>query len=98
MENDEVRAALGELIPPEDLFAQMARQKDGFTEVWLGVRKVYGADLDSEGWYKDMRPTGEEAPAMLWCSGCEQRVVVAWISKTEEVCSGHTHTTRGIRL
>ena len=98
MENDEIRAALGELIPPEDLFSQMARQKDGFTDVWLGVRKVSKTDLESEGWYKDMRPTGEEAPAMLWCSGCEQRVVVAWMSKTEEVCRGHSHTKRGIRL
>ena len=98
MENDEIKAVLEGLKPPEDLFAQMARQKDGFTEVWLGVRKVYGADLDCEGWYKDMRPTGEEAPAMLWCSGCEQRAVVAWMSKTEEGCRGHSHTKRGIRL
>lgn len=98
MENDEIKAVLEGLKPPEDLFAQIARQKDGFTEVWLGVRKVYGADLDCEGWYKDMRPTGEEAPAMLWCSGCEQRVVVAWMSKTEEGCRGHSHTERGIRL
>lgn len=78
MENDAIKVILEGLKPPEDLFAQMARQKDGFSEVWLGVRKVSRADLDCEGWYKDLRPTGEEPPAMLWCSDCEQRVVVAW--------------------
>lgn len=98
MGNEEIRNILDGINPPEDLFAQMARQKDGFTETWLGVRKVSRADLNCEGWYKDMRPTGEEAPAMLWCSDCEQRVVVAWMSKNEEGCSGRTHTTRGIRL
>lgn len=99
MENEEIRDILEELKPPEDLFAQMARQKDGFTDVWLGVRKVSRTDLESEGWYRDLRPTGEETPAMLWCSNCEQRVVVAWMTKTENCnCSGAPHTTRGIRL
>ena len=97
MENDAIKVILEGLKPPEDLFAQMARQKDGFSEVWLGVRKVSRADLDCEGWYKDLRPTGEEPPAMLWCSDCEQRVVVAWRKQNEESCRGFS-SKRGIRL
>lgn len=98
MESDEIKGILETIRPPEDLFAQMARQKDGFTEVWLGVRKVSQADLVCEGWYKDLRPTGEEPPAMLWCSDCEQRAVVSWMSQDEEGCRGFSHTRRGLRL
>lgn len=98
MGNEEIRKMLDGIQPPEDLFAQMARQKDGFAEAWLGVRKISRADLDRDGWAKDLRPTGEEPPAMLWCSQCEKRVVVAWMSQTEADCRGVSYTKRGIRL
>ena len=65
MENDEIKAVLEGLNRLRSVCPDGAPE-DGFTEVWLGVRKVYGADLDCEGWYKDMRPTGEEA---LLCCG-----------------------------
>lgn len=93
-----IHSILESIQPPVDLFEQMARQKDGFTEVWLGVRKVYRADLDRDGWYKDLRPQGDEPPAMLWCSDCEQRVVTAWMSEESENCRGGTYSRRGIRL
>lgn len=82
MTNKEVEAALDKLQPPDDLFEQMARQKDGFTKnTVLAFKKISNAEAQGlAGW--DARCTGDP-PAVLWCSACQQAGVVNWLSDKE---------------
>lgn len=77
MTNKEVEAALDKIQPPDDLFEQMARQKDGFAKnTVLAFKRISNAEAQGLA-ARDARCT-DDPPAVLWCSACEQAGVVNW--------------------
>ena len=69
MTNKEVEAALDKIQPPDDLFEQMARQKDGFTKnTVLAFKRISNAE--AQGLAERDARCSYDPPAVLWCSAC----------------------------
>lgn len=83
MTDGEIMAALYRLEPPRDLFEQMEKQGDcEKTEPVMVYKKI----SRKEAWCAELlerRITTFDAPAVLWCSECEQLSVVGWQRESE---------------
>lgn len=82
MTNKEVEDALDKIQPPDDLFEQMARQKDGFAKnTVLAFKRISNGEAQGLA-DRDARCT-DDPPAVLWCSACQQAGVVNWMGDKE---------------
>ena len=81
MNDEEIRAALTGLQPPEDLFWQMARQGDWEKREPVMVFKKISREEARCSDLPDRRITTCDPPAVLWCSKCEQSCIVGWEKK-----------------